>query len=67
MNPLYNQLNQMSGGNDLISRFMQFKNTFKGNPQEQIQRMLNSGQVSQAQYNDAVQKANQLAQMLNMK
>lgn len=67
MNPLYQQLNQMGNGNDLISRFLQFKKSFSGNPQEQVQQMLNTGRISQAQYNDAVQKANQLAQILNMK
>lgn len=67
MNPLYQQLNQMGNGNGLISRFLQFKKSFSGNPQEQVQQMLNTGKISQAQYNDAVQKANQLAQILNMK
>lgn len=44
---------------------MQFKNSFKGNPQEQIQQMLNSGKISQAQYNNAVKQAQQFQNMLN--
>jgi hypothetical protein len=50
---------------NIIQQFLQFKNTFKGNPQEQIQQMLNSGQITQAQYNNAVQQAQQFQQMLN--
>lgn len=54
-NPLFNQMN-----NNLITQFQQFKNNFKGNPQQQVQQMLNSGKISQQQYNRAVQMANQL-------
>lgn len=69
MNPLFRQLNQgqNNSGNDIVSRFNQFRQSFKGNPQEQIQQMLNSGRVTQDQYNRAVQQANQLAKILGMK
>lgn len=60
MNPLYGQMNQ---GN-IIQRFQQFQQMFRGNPQEQVQQLLNSGKVSQEQYNRAVQMANQLRGML---
>lgn len=65
MNPLYNQMNQMNQPN-IIQRFMQFKNGFRGNAQQQIQQMLNSGQISQEQYNNAVQQAQALRKMLGM-
>ncbi len=64
MNPLYEQMNQ--GGNNIMQRFLQFKQSFKGNPQEQIQQLLNSGRVTQEQYNAAVQKAQMLQKMLGM-
>lgn len=66
MNPLFHQLN---GGqsNDLLSRFNQFRQTFKGDPQQQVQQLLNSSKVSQEQYNAAVQKAQQLSRILNLK
>ena len=57
MNELYS--------NQLLKRFMQFKQTFSGDPRAQIQQMLNSGRITQSQYNEAVQKANQLYKMLN--
>lgn len=66
-NPLFNMMGgTMLPGNmgNLIQKFNDFKRTFQGNPQEQIQQMLNSGKLSQAQYNQAVQMANAFAQML---
>lgn len=51
--------------NDIIQRFMQFQKSFRGNPQEQIQAMLNSGRISQAQYDYAVKQAEQFQKMLN--
>ena len=63
MNPLYQQMN---GGN-VLQRFQQFKQMFTGDPKQQVQQLLNSGKVSQTQYNQAVQMANQLRQMLGVK
>lgn len=48
----------------MMQRFMQFKQSFKGDPRMQIQQMLQSGQISQQQYNNAVQVAQQIQQML---
>lgn len=66
MNPLYNQFgnNQM---NNIVQQFNQFRNTFKGDPKEQIQQLLNSGRITQAQYDQAVQKAKALQNMLGIK
>lgn len=63
---LFNALNgSQKGPMNIVQQFMQFKKNFKGNPQQQIQQMLNSGKVSQAQYNAAVQKAQMLQKMLS--
>lgn len=64
MNPLYEQMNGQP--NNILQRFMQFKNNFKGDPQQQIQQLLNSGKVTQEQYNAAVQKAQMLQKMLGI-
>lgn len=64
-NQLYNQM--MGGGNqgnNFLQRFNQFRQSFSGNPQQQIQRMLNSGQITQDQYNRAVQQAQNIMRML---
>lgn len=48
----------------MIQKFMQFRQNFNGDPRAQIQQMLNSGQITQSQYNQAVQMAQQLQSML---
>ena len=63
-NPLFQQMG--NNQNDLIQRFQQFKQSFRGDPQQQIQQMLNTGKISQQQYNQAVQKAQTLAKLLRM-
>lgn len=70
-NPLFNLLG--SGGNpmsmpmaDMIQKFNQFKSQFRGDPQQVIQTMLNTGQISQAQYDAAVKQANMLKDVLKL-
>lgn len=65
-NPLFNMLGNNQPGNigNLIQQFNQFKSQFKGDPQAQVQQMLNSGQISQEDYNKAVQMANAFQRML---
>lgn len=61
MNPLFQMLNRPNNNMlQLMQQFQQFRQNFKGNPQQQIQQMLQSGRISQAQYNNAVQMAQQL-------
>ena len=62
-NPLYNGMNQPQ--NNIMQKFQQFQRMFKGDPKQQIQQMLNSGRVSQQQYNNAVQMANQFMKMFS--
>ena len=60
MNPLYSMMN----GNNIVQQFMQFRQNFNGDARAQIQQMLNSGRISQTDYDRAVQMARQLQQML---
>jgi hypothetical protein len=48
----------------LVQQFQQFKQTFTGDPRQQVQQLLNSGRVTQEQYNNAVQMANALQNVL---
>ena len=48
---------------NMLMRFMNFRNSFQGNPQQMVQQMLQSGQVTPQQYQNAVQMAQQLAGM----
>lgn len=70
-NPLVGGAPQMGGpmGNiqRLMQQFNQFRQTFQGNPQQQIQQLMNSGKVSQQQYNQAYQMAQQFQQMMGGK
>ena len=67
MTPLYNMMNQNNPYNNFMKQFNEFKKTINGNPQEQIQQLLNSGKISQSQYNAAVQKANIIKNMFGIK
>ena len=48
---------------NMLMQFAQFANSFRGNPQQMVQQMLNSGRISPQQYQNAVQIANQFQQM----
>lgn len=69
MNSLFNMLGNSMPNNQmtqLINQFQQFKSSFNGDPQMQVQQMLNSGKITQEQYNNAVQMANQLFKMMKL-
>lgn len=69
-NPIFQamggNMSGMVGGGPfaMIQQFIQFANGFKGNPQEEVQKLLNSGQMSQEQYNALQQQATQFQQLL---
>ena len=68
-NPLFQMLgnampNNIGNMGNLIQQYQQFRNTFKGDPRQQVQQLLNSGKVSQEQYNQAVQMANMFQNMI---
>ncbi len=67
LNPLYTILqgnSQINGQNGLLGQLERFKAMFKGDAKAQVQQMLNSGQITQQQYNQAVQMANELIKMM---
>ena len=63
MNPLYDMMKN-NGLPPIVQQFMQFKQNYNGDARAQIQQMLSSGQISQADYDRAVQMAQQLQQMI---
>lgn len=63
-NPLYQMMGQQMPQNGLLQRFQQFQQMFRGDPRQQVQQLLNSGKVTQSQYNQAVQMAQQLRGLL---
>lgn len=65
MNPLYQSMNQGNfNANNFLNTLQRFKQSFSGDPNQKIQELLNSGKVSQDQYNRAVQQAQQIQKML---
>lgn len=66
MNPLFN----MFGGQqqmfpfNMIQQFNQFRQTFQGDPRQQVQNLLNSGQMTQEQFNNLSNIAQQFQQFI---
>ena len=67
-NPLFNALGggmpQGNGPMQMIQQFMQFKQYFKGDPKAEVEKMLQSGRISQQQLNQVQQMAGQFQHML---
>lgn len=61
MNP-FNMFGLNNFGN-MMNQFNQFRSTFQGDPQQRVQELLNSGQMSQQQFNQLSNMA-QLFRML---
>ena len=63
-NPIYNLFNRKPQ-NNMLAQFQQFKNSFKGDPKQQVQELLNSGKMSQEQFNRLSQMAKEMQSLLN--
>lgn len=59
---LFNSINQ-SSPNNFMQSLMELKSK-GGDPNQMIQELLNSGKVTQSQYNAAVNRAQQIMSML---
>lgn len=64
-NSLYNQMNSQQNNMNFFQALQELKSK-GGDPNLMIQQLLDSGQVSQEQYNSAVQKAQQIQNMLRV-
>ncbi len=67
--PVFGAMGNIMGGTAggpfrMIQQFIQFANGFKGNPQQEVQRLLGSGQMTQEQLNALQQQATQFQQLL---
>lgn len=49
----------------MIAQFNQFRNQFQGDPKQQVQDLLNSGRMTQQQYNQLQSLATQFQSLLN--
>lgn len=47
-----------------LSNFNQFKNSFQGNPKDKVQELLNTGKMTQQQFNNLSAVARQLQNLI---
>ena len=70
MNPLFNALGggQMPGPigqfQNMIQQFRQFQQSFKGDPKAEVEKLVQSGKISQQQLNQLQQMAGQFQQLM---
>lgn len=65
MNPLFNAMsNQSNPMNDIIRQAKELKKTFPGNPRQEVERLLRTGTMSQQQFNQYSQIAQQIVQAI---
>ncbi len=70
MNPLFNALGggQLPGPmgqfQNMIQQFRQFQNSFQGDPKSEVEKLVQSGKISQQQLNQLQQVAGQFRQLL---
>lgn len=63
-NPLFGLFNGQNNMLGMLQNFMQFKNAFRGNAQQEVEKILSSGRFSQQDINQAQNMARQLQQIM---
>lgn len=67
-NPLFNSFGNNNQFDNIMKQVEDFKRQFSNiNPREEVERLLNSGQMSQSQFNQYSQIAQQIGQMMGIK
>lgn len=70
MNPLFNALSggqmpgQMGQFQNMVQQFQQFKQSFHGDPKAEVEKLVQSGKITQQQLNQLQQVAGQFRQLL---
>lgn len=70
MNSLFNDLQSTPSAQPLgqignfLTQFNQFRSNFVGNPEQQVKQLISSGKMSQQQFEQIAQTANQLRQLI---
>lgn len=60
-----NQVPQINSGlANIMNQFKQFKQNFQGDPRQRVQQLLDSGQMTQQQFNQLSQAATQFQQLM---
>ena len=61
-NPLFETYGRKNN-NSFMQAFEQFRRSFKGDARAEVERLMKSGQMSQQQFDELTQQANQIIQM----
>ena len=65
MNPLFNAMGKQPNPiENIMKQAQDLKKSFSGNPREEVQKLLNSGQMTQQQFNQYSQIAQQVIQAM---
>lgn len=63
-NPIFDAMGGNMSGNNILAQFQQFRKQMQGkNPHEEINKLLQSGAISQQELNQAQQMAQQFQSM----
>ena len=67
-NSLFKEFNSNSNPfvqfNNFLTQFQQFSSNFSGNPETRVKQLLQTGQMSQEQFNQLAQTATQLRKLI---
>ena len=63
-NDFNNQPNRMGQMSNILAEFNKFRSTFVGNPEAQVKQLLQTGKMSQSQFDSYAQMANQISQFI---
>ena len=68
-NPLFQQLNQNNGGGisnplQMIQKFNEFRQNFTGDPKQMVEQLLQSGRMSQQQFQQLSQMASEFQKLV---
>ena len=63
---IYNNFNSsnMNNFSNFLNQFNEFRSAFSGNPRQQVQQLIQSGRMSQQQFDELANQATQLRQLL---
>ena len=64
MNRMYKQFGQQNGMNNMVNQIKDFQKSFKGDPQQQLNSLLNSGKIPQNALNQAQQMAKPIYELM---
>jgi len=69
-NPLFNMFGNQQGGpftniTNLMNQFNQFQATFQGDPKQKVEELMNSGQMTQEQFNQLSSMAQTFQQLMH--